>query len=273
MSKPLIRIAISGASGRMGRQIIRAVQKTDGIVLSAALSRLGSSIVGVDAGELAGIGVIGIPISDKVDEIVEDFDVLLDFTNPKSTLRHLSVCLAECKTMVIGTTGFDDIQKQAILDASKHIGIVLSANFSVGVNLMIKLLEKVSSVIGESSDIEIIEAHHRHKIDAPSGTALEMGKAIANTLKYDLKECVCYAREGSRSSRTTKRIGFSTLRVGDVVGEHSAMFFGIGEKLEITHKASNSMIFANGALRAVRWIYKHDKGLFDMRDVLGLDNI
>ncbi|MCP1065520.1 4-hydroxy-tetrahydrodipicolinate reductase [Serratia symbiotica] len=268
-----IRMAISGVSGRMGHQLIRAVQQAEGLVLGAALSRPGSSLVGVDAGELAGIGTVGITLSDSLDKVVDDFDILIDFTRPEGTLRYLDFCVAQRKAMVIGTTGFDDAGKQTIRNAAQHIGIVFAANFSIGVNLVLKLLEKAAQVMGDSSDIEIIEAHHRNKVDAPSGTALAMGEAIAGALGRDLKDCAVYAREGHTGERDPRSIGFATLRAGDIVGEHSAMFVNIGERVEITHKASSRMTFASGAVRAASWLYKHDKGLFDMHDVLSLDQL
>lgn len=265
-----IRIAIAGAGGRMGRQLIRDVQQVNGIVLGAALSRPGSSLVGTDAGELAGIGTVSITLSDNLEKVVGDFDILIDFTHPESTLRHLDICVAERKAIVIGTTGLDDAGKRAICNASEHIGIVFAANFSVGITLVLKLLEKAAQVMGPFSDIEIIEAHHRDKLDAPSGTALEMGAVIASVLGYDLKECAVYDREGHICTRHPKSIGFTSLRAGDVIGEHSIMFFGIGERVEITHKASNRMTFSRGAIRAAAWLYKHNQGLFNMHDVLGI---
>ncbi|VAX76476.1 4-hydroxy-tetrahydrodipicolinate reductase [Serratia symbiotica] len=265
-----IRMAVAGATGRMGRKLIRAQQKAEGVVLGAALLRSGSSMVGVDAGELAGIGRVGVTLSDTLEKVVDDFDILIDFTRPEATLRHLDFCVAQRKAMVIGTTGFDVAGQRAIHNAAQHIGIVFSANFSVGVNLVLKLLEKAARVMGDSSDIEIIEAHHRQKVDAPSGTALAMGNTIASALGRDLKDCAVYDRGGRTGARDPISIGFATLRAGDIVGEHSAMFVDIGERVEITHKASSRMIFASGAVRAASWLYKHDKGMFDMQDVLNL---
>ncbi|CAI0724936.1 Dihydrodipicolinate reductase [Serratia entomophila] len=273
MTDSHIRIAIAGAGGRMGRQLIQAVQQAEGVVLGAALSRPGSSLIGVDAGELAGIGALGVAVSDGLDKVVDDFDILIDFTRPESTRGYLEFCVAHRKAMVIGTTGFDDAGKQAIRDAAQHIGIVFAANFSVGVNLVLKLLEKAAQVMGDYTDIEILEAHHRHKVDAPSGTALAMGEAIAGALGRDLKDCAVYAREGHTGERDPKSIGFATLRAGDIVGEHTAMFADIGERVEITHKASSRMTFASGAVKAAIWLHGRDKGLFDMRDVLNLDQL
>lgn len=273
MTDSQIRIAIAGSGGRMGRQLIQAVQQAQGVVLGAALERPSSSLVGTDAGELAGVGALGVTVSDNLEKVVSDFDILIDFTRPEGTLAHLAFCVAHGKAMVIGTTGFDDAGKAAIQDAAQQIGIVFAANFSVGVNVVLKLLEKAAKVMGDYTDIEIVEAHHRHKVDAPSGTALAMGEAIAGALGRDLKECAVYERVGYTGERDPKSIGFATIRAGDIVGEHTAMFADIGERVEITHKASSRMTFANGAVRAASWISNQHNGLFDMRDVLGLDQL
>ncbi|MBD2802552.1 4-hydroxy-tetrahydrodipicolinate reductase [Xenorhabdus sp. M] len=268
-----IRIAIVGASGRMGRCLIQSVQQLDGVTLGAALVRSGSSLVGTDAGELAGITKNGVIISDDLHQVIEKFDVLIDFTRPEGTLAYLEICRQYHKSMIIGTTGFDEAGKKAIEDASCEIPIVFAANFSVGVNLVLKLLEKAATVMGEYTDIEIIEAHHRHKVDAPSGTALAMGESIAHTLGRDLKTCAVYSREGHTGERDPKSIGFATIRAGDIVGEHTAIFADIGERVEISHKASSRMTFANGAVKASTWLKGKNNGLYDMKDVLNLDNI
>ncbi|QTF07062.1 4-hydroxy-tetrahydrodipicolinate reductase [Brenneria izadpanahii] len=273
MKDSSIRIAVAGAGGRMGRQLIQAVEQTKGAVFGAALERQGSSLVGADAGELAGVGKSGVAVSDSLDAVCDDFDVLIDFTRPEGTLAHLAFCRRHHKSMIIGTTGFDEQGKAAIREAAQDIGIVFAANFSVGVNVMLKLLEKAAKVMGDYTDIEIIEAHHRHKVDAPSGTALAMGEAIAGALGRDLKACAVYAREGHTGERDPKSIGFATVRAGDIVGEHTAMFADIGERVEITHKASSRMTFANGAVRAAIWLKDKKSGLFDMGDVLGLDDL
>ncbi|MCL9643348.1 4-hydroxy-tetrahydrodipicolinate reductase [Rahnella victoriana] len=273
MSNADIRMAIVGAGGRMGRQLIQAVSDADGVVLGAALERSGSSLVGADAGELAGVGTMGIKVHDNLDAVANDFDILIDFTRPEGTLAHLEFCQKHHKGMIIGTTGFDEAGKAAIKQASEVIPVVFAANFSVGVNVVLKLLEKAAKVMGDYTDIEIVEAHHRHKVDAPSGTALAMGEAIAGALGRDLKECAVYAREGHTGERDPKSIGFATIRAGDIVGEHTAMFADIGERVEITHKASSRMTFANGAVRAGKWLSSHKSGLYDMRDVLGLDDL
>ncbi|MDU6924790.1 4-hydroxy-tetrahydrodipicolinate reductase [Franconibacter helveticus] len=273
MQEAQIRVAIAGAGGRMGRQLIQATLQMEGVALGAALEREGSSLLGSDAGELAGVGKSGVIIQSSPEAVVNDFDVFIDFTRPEGTLAHLAFCRQHGKGMVIGTTGFDDAGKQAIGEAAKTIPVVFAANFSVGVNVMLKLLEKAAKVMGNYTDIEIIEAHHRHKVDAPSGTALAMGEAIAQALDKDLKDCAVYAREGYTGEREPGTIGFATVRAGDIVGEHTAMFADIGERVEITHKASSRMTFANGAVRSAIWLKGHKNGLFDMRDVLDLNSI
>ena len=265
----MTRIAITGAAGRMGRALIEAVNQSDA-KLTAAIERPGSSVIGMDAGELAGLGKNGITITDDPKAIVSEFDVLIDFTRPDVSEINLATCRNAHKKIVIGTTGFSDQQKQAIRAASADIGIVFAPNMSVGVNLCFKLLDIAARVMGDYSDIEVIEAHHRHKVDAPSGTALRMGEVVAAALGRDLKDCAVYGREGQTGERDRHTIGFETIRAGDIVGEHTVMFADIGERVEITHKASSRMTFANGAVRAANWIMQHDKGLFDMQDVLGL---
>jgi len=273
MSNAELRMAIVGAGGRMGRQLIQAVCEADGVVLGAAIQRKGSSLVGTDAGELAGVGRLNIKVSDSLDEVVNDFDILIDFTRPEATQAYLDFCVKHHKGIVIGTTGFDDAGKAAIKQAAESIPVVFAANFSVGVNLVLKLLEKAAEVMGDYTDIEIIEAHHRHKVDAPSGTALAMGEAIADTLGRNLKEHGVFSRVGHTGERGPQSIGFATVRAGDIVGEHTAIFADIGERVEITHKASSRMTFAKGAVRAAKWLEGVKAGLFDMRDVLKLDDI
>ncbi|WP_343554266.1 4-hydroxy-tetrahydrodipicolinate reductase [Pantoea sp.] len=265
-----IRIAIVGAPGRMGRNLIQAAQQAEGVALGAALARSGSSLLGVDAGELAGIGKTGVIVTDDLNKVANDFDVLIDFTRPEGTLEYLAFCRQYQKAMVIGTTGFDEAGKAAIRAAAEEIGIVFAANFSVGVNLVLNLLQQAAKVMGDYADIEIVEAHHRHKVDAPSGTALAMGEAIADAMKWNLDEHAVYAREGHTGERKPQTIGFATVRAGDIVGEHTAMFADIGERVEITHKASSRMTFANGAVKAASWLKDKKSGLYDMRDVLDL---
>ncbi|EOV9655156.1 4-hydroxy-tetrahydrodipicolinate reductase [Cronobacter turicensis] len=273
MQEAQVRVAIAGANGRMGRQLIQAALAMDGVALGAALVREDSSLLGADAGELAGAGVTGVILQSSLEAVKDDFDVLIDFTRPEGTLAYLAFCRAHGKGMVIGTTGFDDAGKAAIREAAAAIPVVFAANFSVGVNVMLKLLEKTAQVMGDYTDIEIIEAHHRHKVDAPSGTALAMGEAIAGALNKDLQSCAVYAREGHTGERVPGTIGFATVRAGDIVGEHTAMFADIGERIEITHKASSRMTFANGAIRSALWLKGRETGLYDMRDVLNLNEL
>lgn len=273
MSQKEIRIAVAGAGGRMGRQLIQSISQIDGAILGAAFEREGSSLLGTDAGELAGISHLNIKVTDNLINEKDKFDVFIDFTRPEGTLEYLDFCVAHQKMMIIGTTGFNDVGKQAIEEAAKQIAIVFAANFSVGVNVVLKLLEKATKVMGEYTDIEIVEAHHRHKVDAPSGTALAMGNAIADTLNIDLNTHAIYCREGHTGERPKGSIGFATIRAGDIVGEHTAMFVDIGERVEITHKATSRMTFANGAVRAAIWLSNQPKGLYDMRDVLGLNEL
>lgn len=255
-----LRVAIVGAGGRMGRQLIQAVSETEGVVLGAAFERQGSSLLGADAGELANVGHLGVQITDDLASQQDQFDLLIDFTRPEGTLAHLAFCVAQHKNMVIGTTGFDDDGKAKIQQAADNIGIVFASNFSVGVNLVFKLLEKAAKVMGDYCDIEIIEAHHRHKVDAPSGTALSMGEHIAKTLGRDLKTHGVFARDGITGERKRDEIGFATIRASDVVGEHSVWFADIGERVEIAHKATSRMTFAKGAVRAAKWLAQKKRG-------------
>ena len=267
-----LKIGIVGAGGRMGRNLIQAVHQFEGVELTAAFERAGSSLIGADAGELVGLGNLGVAIKATLAEN-PNFDLLIDFTRPEGTLEHIAFCVANNKKMVIGTTGFDDAGKQAIKAAAEKISIVFASNYSVGVNLVFKLLEKAAKVMGDYCDIEVIEAHHRHKVDAPSGTALSMGEHIAKTLGRDLKTHGVFCREGITGERKRDEIGFSTIRASDVVGEHTVWFADIGERVEISHKASSRMTFANGAVRAGKWLENKANGLFDMTDVLDLNNL
>lgn len=265
------RIAIIGANGRMGKTLIEAVQLNPNAALTCAIERPDSSLVGADAGELAGIGKIGVKVSGQLQDVIDQFDVLIDFTAPQSTLANAELCAAHQKGMVIGTTGFSAEQKATLLAHQKQIPLCLAANFSTGVNLCFKLLQTAAQVLGDEVDIEIYEAHHRHKVDAPSGTALRMGEVIAETLGRNLDDVAVYGREGQTGARKRETIGFATARGGDVVGDHTVMFLADGERIEITHKASSRMSFARGAVRAAVWLQQHQTGLFDMQDVLGLN--
>ena len=266
----MTRVAIGGAAGRMGRSLIEACQQSSTVKLGAALERPDSSLVGCDAGEMAGLGNLDVAISGDPSAIRYDYDVFIDFTRPEVTMANLARCRQAGKRMVIGTTGFSDIQRQEIEATAAEIAIVLAPNMSVGVNLCLKLLDMAARVLGEEVDIEIIEAHHRHKVDAPSGTALRMGEVVAEALNRNLAECAVYGRHGITGERDRCTIGFETIRAGDIVGEHTVMFAGTGERVEITHKASSRMTFAKGALRAAEWLMGQERGLFDMQDVLGL---
>ncbi len=266
----MINVGITGASGRMGRALLEAVTNADGMTVTAAIERPGSSVIAADAGEVAGIGKLNVPIVDDLRAVITNIDVLIDFTHPTVTLANLETCQQAGKGIVIGTTGFADAEKQQIARAARDIGIVFAPNMSVGVNLCFKLLDLAAHIMGDEVDIEIIEAHHRHKVDAPSGTALRMGEVVANALGRDLKDCAVYGREGQTGERDRQTIGFETIRAGDIVGEHTVMFADIGERVEITHKASSRMTFAKGAARAAAWITEKKQGLFDMQDVLGL---
>ncbi|GAB6034116.1 4-hydroxy-tetrahydrodipicolinate reductase [Galenea microaerophila] len=265
-----MRVAITGASGRMGKNLIQAVNQTEGLTVSAAIERPGSSLIGVDAGEMAGIGPLRVKVVDDLASVVDDFEVLIDFTRPEVTLKNLEICVNAGKKMVIGTTGFDEAGLAKIDEAAQKIAIVFAPNMSVGVNLCLKLLQQAAAVLNEDYDIEVIEAHHRHKVDAPSGTALRMGEVVAETLGWDLKEVAVYGREGITGERPHKQIGFETIRAGDIVGEHTVMFATEGERVEITHKASSRMTFAKGAARACRWLAEKEVGLYDMQAVLNL---
>ena len=264
-----IKIVIAGCSGRMGKALLECILQSDDLELHAALEHTSSAQLGKDAGELFG-SACGVKITADVEDALQDADVLIDFTRPEGTMHHLEICIKLGVTMVIGTTGFSAQQKAQLGAAAQHIGIVFAPNMSVGVNLTFKLLEMASKVLSHGYDIEVIEAHHRHKVDAPSGTALGMGEVIAKTLGRDLAKCAVYGREGVTGERDPSTIGFATVRGGDIVGDHTVLFAGIGERIEITHKASSRATFALGALRAARFLQGNAAGMYDMQDVLGL---
>ncbi|GAB3382804.1 4-hydroxy-tetrahydrodipicolinate reductase [Spongiibacter taiwanensis] len=265
-----VRVAVTGAAGRMGKTLIEAVALAEGCELGAAIERPDSSLVGADAGELVGIGKNGIAIVGDIADVTDHFDVLIDFTAPVATLNNARVCGGAGKGMVIGTTGFDATQKQVLADAIGSIAVCQASNFSTGVNLCFKLLDMAARVLGDDVDIEVYEAHHRHKVDAPSGTALSMGQVVADALGRDLDEVAVYGREGQTGARDRQTIGFATVRAGDIVGDHTVMFCAEGERVEITHKASSRMSFARGAVRAAVWLASQHPGKYDMQDVLGL---
>ena len=264
-----LKVAVAGASGRMGRTLIDAVLRDLELGLAAALEIKGNAHAGKDAGELAG-SPCGVRITDDIAAALAGCDVLVDFTRPEGTLAHLAACRKLGVRLVIGTTGFGDAQKKEIAAAARDIAIAFSPNFSVGVNVAFRLLEVAAKALGPGYDVEIMEAHHRLKVDAPSGTALRMGEVVAQALGRDLKQCAIYGREGVTGERKDATIGFATVRGGDLVGEHTVMFIGAGERVEVTHRASSRANFATGALRAARFLMSKPSGLYDMADVLGL---
>ncbi len=265
-----LRVAIAGASGRMGRMLIEAViASSDDMVLSGALDLADSPALGQDAAAFAG-HTSGVTITADLRKGLATAQVLIDFTRPAGTLAHLAVCRELGTKAVIGTTGFTEAQKAEIADHARHIAIMMAPNMSVGVNVVLKLLDTAARMLSEGYDIEIIEAHHRHKVDAPSGTALKMGEVVAAALGRDLKACAVYGREGVTGERDPSTIGFATIRGGDVVGDHTVLFAGIGERIEISHKSSSRATYAQGSLRAARFLAAQSHGVFDMNDVLGL---
>jgi len=264
-----MKIAVAGASGRMGRMLIEAIIADDQATLAGALDLPGSPVLGTDAAAFLGQPA-GIPIESDLAKGLANAEYLIDFTRPEGTLKHLAYCAEHGIKMIIGTTGFDDAGKAAIANAAKKTAIVFAPNMSVGVNVTMKLLELAAKSFSHGYDIEIIEAHHRHKVDAPSGTALKMGEVIASALDRDLKDVGVFAREGVTGERDPSSIGFATIRGGDIVGDHTVLFAGIGERIEITHKSSSRVTYAHGSLRAARFLQNQSSGLFDMQDVLGL---
>ncbi len=265
----MLKVVIAGCSGRMGHALLDGVFSDPELTLHAALDRADSPQIGRDAGEQFG-KVTGVKISHDVLSALDGADVLVDFTRPEPSLQYLGACQAAGVSMVIGTTGFSAAEKSLIESASKTIPVVFAPNMSVGVTLLISLVQAAAKVLDEGYDVEIIEAHHRHKVDAPSGTALRLGEAAAEALGRDLETCAIYGREGVTGERDANTIGFATVRGGDVVGDHTVLFAGIGERVELTHKASSRATFALGALRAAKFMADKKSGLFDMQDVLSL---
>jgi 4-hydroxy-tetrahydrodipicolinate reductase len=265
-----LRITVAGASGRMGRMLVEAVVNAPDLQLHGALDVPGSPALGQDAAGFLG-RPSGVAITDDLTQGLSGADVLIDFTRPAGTLAHLARCRELGVKAVIGTTGFDDAQKAQIAEFARHTAIMMAPNMSVGVNVVMQLLATAARALHEGYDIEIIEAHHRHKVDAPSGTALKMGEVVATALGRDLKDCAVYAREGVTGERDPSTIGFATIRGGDIVGDHTVLFAGIGERIEITHRSSSRVTYAQGALRAARFLAGKATGLFGMNDVLGLD--
>ncbi|TNF60867.1 MAG: 4-hydroxy-tetrahydrodipicolinate reductase [Burkholderiales bacterium] len=262
-------VCVAGASGRMGQMLVDAVRQSDDCVLAGALDVAGSPAIGRDAGAFGGQDT-GVAITDDLAAGLARSRCLIDFTRPEGTMAHLRECVRQRVNLVIGTTGFSDEQKAEIARAAQSIAIVMAPNMSVGVNVTLRLLEMAARALSTGYDIEIIEAHHRHKVDAPSGTALKMGEVIAQALGRDLRDCAVYAREGVTGERDPSTIGFATVRGGDIVGDHTVLFAGTGERIEITHRSSSRVTYAQGSLRAVRFLAGRESGLYDMFDVLGL---
>ncbi len=266
-----INIGVIGAGGRMGRMLIEAVQDNPQTSLSAAIERQGSSLIGADAGEVAAIGRLDIKIVDDLTAVIDDIDVLIDFSLPDATEQNMQTCAEHKVAMVIGTTGFSTQQEQVLTEASKHTAIVYAGNYSTGVNLSLKLLNMAAKAFGTDADVEIIEAHHKHKIDAPSGTAYMMAEAVAEARGQNLKDVAIYGREGQTGAREAGTIGIHAIRGGEIVGDHTVMFIADGEVVEITHRARARMTFAAGAVRAATWIIQQKTGQYNMQDVLGLN--
>ncbi|MCG3170746.1 MAG: 4-hydroxy-tetrahydrodipicolinate reductase [Pseudomonadales bacterium] len=266
----MTRIAVNGAAGRMGKTLIEAVAQNPETTLTAAIERPDSTLLGADAGELAGIGRNGVEVVASLAQVIDAFDVLIDFSTPAATVANARLCADAGRALVIGTTGFDAAQLAAVHDAARRVPVCMSSNFSTGVNLCLRLLDIAARTLGDTVDIEIMEAHHRHKVDAPSGTALSMGQVVASALGRDLAKVAVYGREGHTGARERETIGFATVRAGDVVGDHTVLFAADGERIEITHKASSRMAFARGAVRAAAWLPGRAAAFYSMQHVLGL---
>lgn len=266
-----IRVGITGAAGRMGKTLIEAIELVgEDMTLAAAIERPESTLLGADAGELAGVGRKGVPVVSSLADVIGDIDVLIDFTVPAATLANAAQCAEQGVAIVIGTTGFTPDEQARLGSAAGSTAVCKASNFSTGVNLCFKLLDMAARVLGDDVDVEVYEAHHRHKIDAPSGTALSMGEVVAGALGRDLGKVAVYGREGQTGARDRETIGFATVRAGDIVGDHTVTFAAEGERVEITHKASSRMSFARGAVRAAGWLVQQKPGMYDMQDVLGL---
>lgn len=266
-----IKVGVIGAGGRMGRMLIEAVNDNPQTTLNAAIERQGSSLVGADAGEVAAIGHLNVQIVDDLQAVVDDIDVLIDFSLPDATEKNMQVCAEHNVAMVIGTTGFNEQQEQVLAKASEKIAIVYAGNYSTGVNLSLKLLEMAAKAFGTEADVEVIEAHHKHKIDAPSGTAYMMAEAVADARGQNLKDVAVYGREGQTGEREAGTIGIHAIRGGEIIGDHTVMFIADGEVVEITHRARARMTFAAGAVRAATWVIQQEVGQYNMQDVLGLN--
>ena len=271
-NKKMINVGVIGAGGRMGRMLIEAVQDNPQTTLTAAIERQGSSLVGADAGEVAAVGRLNVQIVDDLQSVINDIDVLIDFSLPDATEQNMQVCAANNVAMVIGTTGFNEQQEQVLTEASEQVAIVYAGNYSTGVNLSLKLLGMAAKAFGKDADVEVIEAHHKHKIDAPSGTAYMMAEAVAEARGQNLKDVAVYGREGQTGAREVGSIGIHAIRGGEIIGDHTVMFIADGEVVEITHRARARMTFAAGAVRAATWIVQQSAGQYNMQDVLGLND-
>ena len=265
-----LRLAVPGAAGKMGQMILRVIAETPATELVAAVERTGAPVLGQDAGLVAGIGALGVPLTAELEPALDAAEVVIDFTAPAATAWTVSRAAERDVAMVIGTTGLGEAEKRAVWQAAERIPIVLSANMSLGVNVLFGLIEQAARALGPDYDVEIVELHHRLKKDAPSGTALAMATRVAEALGRDLGQVARYGREGQPGPRTRDEIGVLAVRGGDIVGEHTAYFCGLGERLEVTHRASSRETFARGAVRAAQWLRDRDPGLYDMQDVLGL---
>lgn len=266
----MVKIIVSGAAGRMGVRIINIIHQTEGVTLSGAFEHPQNPMVGKDAGMVAGLGEKGVKISGSLDDIIDSGDVIIDFTVPVATMTNIRKAASAGKSIVIGTTGITEDEQKEIRRIAENIPVVLAPNMSVGVNVMFKVAAEMAKILGNEYDIEIVEAHHRLKKDAPSGTAIGLAKKLAEATNRDLEETAVYARHGMIGQRSDEEIGIQTLRAGDITGDHTVLFGGIGERLELTHRAHNRDNFAKGAVRAAKWIISRDPGLYDMQDVLGL---
>ena len=271
-NKATINVGVIGAGGRMGRMLIEAVKDNSQTMLKAAIERQGSSLVGADAGEVAAIGRLDVAIVDDLISVINDIDVLIDFSLPDATEQNMKICAEHNVAMVIGTTGFNEQQEQVLAKASERVAIVYAGNYSTGVNLSLKLLAMAAKAFGNDADVEVIEAHHKHKIDAPSGTAYMMAEAVAEARGQNLKDVAVYGREGQTGEREAGTIGIQAIRGGEIIGDHTVMFIADGEVVEITHRARARMTFAAGAVRAATWVIQQSAGQYNMQDVLGLND-
>jgi 4-hydroxy-tetrahydrodipicolinate reductase len=266
----MIKIAVAGATGRMGSRITALSKEYEGLQLAGAFERRGHKDIGKDIGPIVGIGDTGVRLVDSLESIIDNADLIISFTTVEASLEHLRLSSSKGKAIIIGTTGFSKDNLKEVSGLTKKIPCVMASNMSTGVNLLLKILQDIAKVLGDGYDVEIIEAHHRMKKDAPSGTALKMAQVIADALNRNLDEVAVYARKGIIGPRTAKEIGIQTIRAGDIVGEHTVIFGGLGERIEVSHKVSSRDTFARGALRAALWVYGKPAGLYDMQDVLGL---